>query len=80
MESFKPKAPPSNNTTPDQARPDEADEGVYDGDHVDHDADVANDDCDNYVGGSSGPVGLMDKASASGAGDSRFESWAGHAY
>ena len=24
------------------------------------------------------PVGLMDKASASGAGDSRFESWAGH--
>ena len=23
------------------------------------------------------PVGLMDKASASGAGDSRFESWAG---
>ena len=25
-----------------------------------------------------GPVGLMDKASASGAGDSRFESWAGH--
>lgn len=25
------------------------------------------------------PVGLMDKASASGAGDSRFESWAGHA-
>lgn len=26
----------------------------------------------------SGPVGLMDKASASGAGDSRFESWAGH--
>ena len=24
-----------------------------------------------------GPVGLMDKASASGAGDSRFESWAG---
>ena len=26
-----------------------------------------------------GPAGLMDKASASGAGDSRFESWAGHA-
>ena len=26
------------------------------------------------------PVGLMDKASASGAGDSRFESWAGHSY
>ena len=26
------------------------------------------------------PVGLMDKASASGAGDSRFESWAGHTY
>ena len=25
-----------------------------------------------------GPVGLLDKASASGAGDSRFESWAGH--
>ena len=25
------------------------------------------------------PVGLMDKASASGAGDSRFESWAGQA-
>ena len=25
-----------------------------------------------------GPVGLMDKASASRAGDSRFESWAGH--
>ena len=25
-----------------------------------------------------GPVGLMDKASASGVGDSRFESWAGH--
>ena len=25
-----------------------------------------------------GPVGLMDKALASGAGDSRFESWAGH--
>ena len=25
-----------------------------------------------------GSVGLMDKASASGAGDSRFESWAGH--
>ena len=25
-----------------------------------------------------GPVGLMDKASASGAGDSKFESWAGH--
>ena len=25
-----------------------------------------------------GPVGLMDKASASGARDSRFESWAGH--
>ena len=24
------------------------------------------------------PVGLMDKASASGAGDSKFESWAGH--
>ena len=24
------------------------------------------------------PVGLMDKASASGAGDSRFESWADH--
>ena len=24
------------------------------------------------------PVGLMDKASASGAGDSRLESWAGH--
>ena len=24
------------------------------------------------------PVGLMDEASASGAGDSRFESWAGH--
>ena len=24
------------------------------------------------------PVGLMDKASASGAGDSRFESWTGH--
>ena len=24
------------------------------------------------------PVGLMDKASAPGAGDSRFESWAGH--
>jgi len=24
------------------------------------------------------PVGLMDKASASGAGDSRFEFWAGH--
>ena len=24
------------------------------------------------------PVGLMDKASASGAGDSRFESWVGH--
>ena len=24
------------------------------------------------------PVGLMDKVSASGAGDSRFESWAGH--
>ena len=29
--------------------------------------------------GTTGPVGLMDKASASGAGDSRFESWAGHA-
>ena len=28
--------------------------------------------CDSW------PVGLMDKASASGAGDSRFESWAGH--
>lgn len=27
-----------------------------------------------------GPVGLMDKASASGAGDSRFESWAGHCF
>ena len=27
-----------------------------------------------------GPVGLMDKASASGAGDSRFESWAGHLF
>ena len=26
------------------------------------------------------PVGLMDKASASGAGDSRFESWAGHCH
>ena len=26
------------------------------------------------------PVGLMDKASASGAGDSRFESWAGHTF
>ena len=26
------------------------------------------------------PVGLMDKASASGAGDSRFESWAGHSF
>ena len=26
------------------------------------------------------PVGLMDKASASGAGDSRFESWAGHCF
>jgi hypothetical protein len=26
------------------------------------------------------PVGLMDKASASGAGDSRFESWAGHIF
>ena len=26
------------------------------------------------------PVGLMDKASASGAGDSRFESWAGHLF
>ena len=26
------------------------------------------------------PVGLMDKASASGAGDSRFESWAGQAF
>ena len=25
-----------------------------------------------------GPVGLMDKASASGAGDSRSESWVGH--
>ena len=25
--------------------------------------------------GTTGPVGLMDKASASGAGDSRFESW-----
>ena len=25
-----------------------------------------------------GPVGLRDKASASGAGNSRFESWAGH--
>ena len=29
-------------------------------------------------GATTGPVGLMDKASASGAGDSRFESWAGH--
>lgn len=29
---------------------------------------------------SQGPVGLMDKASASGAGDSRFESWAGHCF
>ena len=28
--------------------------------------------------GTTGPVGLMDKASASGAGDSRFESCAGH--
>ena len=27
-----------------------------------------------------GPVGLMDKASASGAGDSRFESWAGQMF
>ena len=26
------------------------------------------------------PVGLMDKASASGAGHSRFESWAGHVF
>ena len=26
------------------------------------------------------PVGLMDEASASGAGDSRFESWAGHLF
>ena len=26
------------------------------------------------------PVGPMDKASASGAGDSRFESWAGHSH
>ena len=26
------------------------------------------------------PVGLMDKASASGAGDSKFESWAGHLF
>ena len=26
------------------------------------------------------PVGLMDKASAPGAGDSRFESWAGHLF
>ena len=25
-----------------------------------------------------GPVGLMDKASASGAGDSRLETWVGH--
>ena len=31
-----------------------------------------------YVPISQWPVGLMDKASASGAGDSRFESWAGH--
>ena len=29
------------------------------------------------AGGGHRPVGLMDKASASGAGDSRFESWAG---
>ena len=28
--------------------------------------------------GNTRPVGLMDKASASGAGDSKFESWAGH--
>ena len=43
---------------------------------------------DNYLGHIVGhevnpwrwPVGLMDKASASGAGDSRFESWAGHAF
>ena len=31
-------------------------------------------------GYTSWPVGLMDKASASGAGDSRFESWAGHSF
>ena len=31
-----------------------------------------------YVMMNNWPVGLMDKASASGAGDSRFESWAGH--
>ena len=31
--------------------------------------------CDSFP---HGPVGLMDKASASGAGDSRLESWAGH--
>ena len=30
------------------------------------------------LAGGKRPVGLMDKASASGAGDSRFESWAGH--
>ena len=30
-------------------------------------------------GSAAWPVGLMDKASASGAGDSRLESWAGHA-
>ena len=30
--------------------------------------------------GSMCPVGPMDKASASGAGDSRFESWAGHTF
>ena len=32
------------------------------------------------AGGGHRPVGLMDKASASGAGDSRFESWAGHTF
>ena len=33
----------------------------------------------HYLHRANRPVGLMDKASASGAGDSRFESWAGHA-